>query len=173
MLLAQPPVDAGKPGSEAKKKDSGQQDEWDRLIYIPFKNIKDVFNKSDATIFMPYLEYLKLWSEAAGINTDGGIHFPVKAVVTSSSYTGTDRRKCGRIQCELTVQVMGEPWVEVPLRFGNAAIGKVSSSKSKVFLRGTGNGSYALLLSEKGEHQIQIELLTRVKNSPEGHQFSV
>lgn len=171
MLLAQPPVDAGKPGSEAKKKDSGQQDEWDRLIYIPFKNIKDVFNKSDATIFMPYLEYLKLWSEAAGINTDGGIHFPVKAVVTSSSYTGTVEENVVRIKCELTVQVMGEPWVEVPLRFGNAAIGKVSSSKSKVFLRGTGNGSYALLLSEKGEHQIQIELLTRVKNSPEGHSF--
>jgi len=167
--LAQPAGDAGKPVPDQKAAE--KQDEWDRLIYVPFKNIKDVFNKSDATIFMPYLEYLKLWSQAAGINTEGGINFPVKAVVTNSSYTGTVEENVVRINCNLTVQVMGDPWVEVPLRFGKAAIGKVSSAKSKVFLRGTGNGSYALLLSEKGEHQVQIELLTRVKNSPEGRSF--
>lgn len=169
--FAQPPVDAGKPVVDEKDKALEKEDEWDRLIYIPFKNIKDVFNKSEATIFMPYLEYLKLWSQSAGIGTEGGINFPVKAVVTSSSYTGTIEENVVRIKCDLTVQVMGDPWVEVPLRFGKAAIGKVSSTKSKVFLRGTGNGSYALLLSEKGEHQVQIELLTRVKNSPEGHSF--
>lgn len=171
VSTAQPPVDAGKPELEEKKKDAEMQDEWDRLIYIPFKNIKDVFDKSDATIFMPYLEYLKLWSQSAGVDSKGGAQFPVKAVVTSSSYTGIVEENVVRIKCDLTVQVMGEPWVEVPLRFGKAAIGKVSSAKSKVFLRGTGNGSYALLLSEKGEHQVQIELLTRVKNSPEGHSF--
>ena len=171
FLMAQPPVDAGKPPVGDQGPISENQDDWDRLIYIPFKNIKEVFNKSDATIFMPYLEYLKLWSQSAGINTDGDVHFPVKAVVTNSSYTGTIEKNVVRLNCNLTVHVMGDPWVEVPLRFGNAAIGKVSSGKSKVFLRGTGNGSYALLLSEKGEHQIQIELLTRVKNSPEGRSF--
>lgn len=153
-------VEADKPAAE--------QDDWDRLIYIPFKNIKDVFEKSDATIFMPYIEYLKLWSQSAG---EGGIQFPVKAVVTSSSYTGTIEENVARLQCELTIQVMGDPWVEIPLQFGDAAIGKVTSEKSKVFLRGTGPGRYTLLLSEKGEHKVQIELLTRVKNSPEGHHF--
>jgi hypothetical protein len=171
LSMAQAPIDAGKPGVDEQGKISGKQDDWDRLIYIPFKNIKEVFSKSDATIFMPYLDYLKLWSQSAGINTKGGIHFPVKAVVTNSSYTGTIEKNVVRINCNLTVQVMGDPWVEVPLRFGKAAIGKVSSGKSEVFLRGTGNGSYALLLSEKGEHQVQIELLTRVKNSPEGRSF--
>ncbi|MCA9023107.1 MAG: hypothetical protein KDA74_23320, partial [Planctomycetaceae bacterium] len=130
-----------------------------------------MFDKSDATIFMPYLEYLKLWSESAGFGKEGGIQFPVKAVVTSAAYTGTVEENVARIQCELTVQVMGEPWVEIPLQFGDAAIGKVSSTKSQVFLRGTGKGSYSLLLSEKGAHQVQIELLTRVKNSPEGRSF--
>ncbi len=168
--MAQAPVDAGKPGVEDQEKTS-KQDDWDRLIYIPYKNMKEVFSKSDATIFMPYLEYLKLWSQSAGINFDEKTQFPVKAVVTNSSYSGTVEKNVVRITCNLTVQVMGDPWVEVPLRFGKAAIGKVSSGKSKVFLRGTGNGSYALLLSEKGEHQVQIELLTRVKNSPEGRSF--
>ncbi|MDF1742070.1 MAG: hypothetical protein P1V19_00155 [Gimesia sp.] len=169
--MAQAPVDAGKPEVNDQEKTAKEQNDWDRLIYVPFKNIKEVFNKSDATIFMPYLEYLKLWSQAAGINTDGNFNFPVKAVVTNSAYTGTIEENVVRINCNLTIQVMGDPWVEVPLRFGKAAIGKVTSGKSKVFLRGTGNGSYALLLSEKGEHQVQIELLTRVKNSPEGRSF--
>tara|TARA_R110002095_G_scaffold81637_1_gene70948 strand:- start:120838 stop:124296 length:3459 start_codon:yes stop_codon:yes gene_type:complete len=169
--LAQSTVEADKPAASKNEKSEEKQDDWDRLIYVPFKNIKDVFDKSDATIFMPYLEYLKLWSESAGLGKDGGIQFPVKAVVTSAAYKGTVEENVVRIQCELTIQVMGDPWVEVPLRFGDAAIGKVSSAKSKVFLRGTGNGSYSLLLSEKGAHQVQIELLTRVKNSPEGRSF--
>lgn len=169
--LAQSVVEADKPATGEKENSTEKQDDWDRLIYVPFKNIKDVFDKSDATIFMPYLEYLKLWSESAGLGKEGGIQFPVKAVVTSASYTGTVEENVARIQCELTIQVMGDPWVEVPLRFGDAAIGKVSSAKSKVFLRGTGKGSYSLLLSEKGAHQVQIELLTRVKNSPEGRSF--
>src|SRR5690606_27657881 len=138
--------------------------DWDRLIYIPFKNIKDVFDKSDATIFMPYLEYLELWARSAGPGADQGLNFPAKAVVTSSSYQAEIQENVARIQCDLTIQVLGDPWVEVPLQFGEAAIGKVSSPKSKVFLRGTGKGSYTLLLSEKGEHRVQIELLTRVKN---------
>ncbi len=169
--LAQAKVEAEKPAAGEADSLGKEQDDWDRLIYIPFKNIKDVFQKSDATVFMPYVEYLKLWSQSAGLGADGKIQFPVKAVVTSSSYTATIEENVARIQCNLTVQVMGDPWVELPLQFGDAAIGKVTSEKSKVFLRGTGPGQYALLLSEKGEHQVQIELLTRVKNSPEGHQF--
>ncbi|MCA9006644.1 MAG: hypothetical protein KDA70_15330, partial [Planctomycetaceae bacterium] len=161
---AQSTVEADKPAATTDKK----QDDWDRLIYVPFKNIKDVFDKSDATIFIPYLEYLELWSKSVGAGTDNGLNFPAKAVVTSSSYQAKIEENVARIQCDLTIQVLGDPWVEVPLQFGDAAIGKVSSPKSKVFLRGTGKGSYTLLLSEKGEQQVQIELLTRVKNSPEG-----
>lgn len=164
---AQSSVEADKPAATSDKK----QDDWDRLIYVPFKNIKDVFDKSDATIFIPYLEYLELWSRSAGAGTDNRLNFPAKAVVTSSSYQAEIQENVARIQCDLTIQVLGNPWVEVPLQFGDAAIGKVSSPKSKVFLRGTGKGSYSLLLSEKGEHQVQIELLTRVKNSPEGRSF--
>ncbi|QDV21062.1 hypothetical protein Pan153_57440 [Gimesia panareensis] len=169
--LAQTKVEAEKPATGGPESSAEKQDDWDRLIYIPFKNIKDVFQKSDATVFMPYIEYLKLWSQSAGVGTDGKIQFPVKAVITSSAYTTTIEENVARIKCDLTIQVMGDPWVEIPLQFGDAAIGKVTSEKSKVFLRGTGPGRYALLLSEKGEHQVQIELLTRVKNSPEGHHF--
>ncbi|MAX35404.1 hypothetical protein [Gimesia sp.] len=167
VSFAQSSVEADKPATSPDNKEA----DWDRLIYIPFKNIKDVFNKSDATIFMPYLEYLELWARSAGPGTDQELNFPAKAVVTSSSYQAEIQENVARIQCDLTIQVLGDPWVEVPLQFGEAAIGKVSSPKSKVFLRGTGKGSYTLLLSEKGEHQIQIELLTRVKNSPEGRSF--
>lgn len=169
--FAQSNVEAEKPPAGGADATADKQDDWDRLIYIPFKNIKDVFEKSDATVFMPYLEYLKLWSKSAGLGPDGKIQFPVKAVVTSSAYTATIEENVARIQCDLTIQVMGDPWVEIPLQFGDAAIGKVTSEKSKVFLRGTGPGRYSLLLSEKGEQRVQIELLTRVKNSPEGHHF--
>lgn len=169
--FAQSTVEAEKPAAAGTATKSSEQDDWDRLIYVPFKNIKDVFDRSDATIFMPYLEYLKLWSQSAGLGKEGGFQFPVKAVVTSAAYTGTVEENVARIQCELTVQVMGDPWVEVPLQFGDAAIGKVTSEKSQVFLRGTGEGRYSLLLSEKGAHQVKIELLTRVKNSPEGRSF--
>jgi hypothetical protein len=59
------------------------------------------------------------------------------------------------------------------VKFGEAAVGKLTGPAGKILLRGTGEGTYALLLGEPGEHEITLELVARVQTSPDGREFSL
>lgn len=152
------------PAAEAAAADQPDSD-WERLIYLPYKNLKDVFQKHGSTVFMPYAEYVKRWQEGDK-PTEKNI---VDAVVTESHYTATVDRSLLRIRANLKVQVLGKPWVEVPIKFGNAAVGKITAEDGKqVLLKGTGNGTYSLLFGQAGEHTVDIELAASIQTSPDG-----
>lgn len=141
--------------------------DWERLIYLPYKNLKDVFEKHGSTVFMPYAEYVKRWQQG-NLPPEKNI---VEAVVTESHYSATVDRSLLRIKASLKVQVLGKPWVEVPIQFGNAAVGKLNVEDGKqVLLKGTGNGTYSLLFGQAGEHTVEIELAASIQTSPDGRQ---
>jgi len=142
-----------------------EKSDWERLIYLPYRNLKDVFEKHGSTVFMPYGEYVKRWQQG---NQPPEKNI-VEAVVTESHYTATVDRSLLRIKASLTVQVLGKPWVEVPIQFGNAAVGKLTVEDGKqVLLKGTGNGTYSLLFGQAGEHSVEIELAASIQTSPDG-----
>ena len=58
--------------------------------------------------------------------------------------------------------------MELPVNFGQAAVGKMTASNEKTLLRGKGNGQYSILFSESGEHTVTLELVARVRTSPDG-----
>lgn len=161
---ADPPADDAATAPAAAADDAVAGDAWEKLIYLPYKNLKDVFEQHGSTVFMPYAEYLKRWqSPPADDNAS------VEAVITESHYTATVDRSLLRIKADLTVQVLGKPWVEVPIQFGSAAVGKLTVPEgSNVLLRGTGNGTYALLFGEAGEHKVQLDLAVAIQTSPDG-----
>ena len=137
---------------------------WDRLIYLPYKNLQDVVNKHGSTVFMPYEDYLKLWKRDTAKPEKN-----VKAVITASHYVGRVDKSLLRIEAELTVTVLGDPWVEVPIQFGKAAVGKLTAEPGKkVLLKGVGNGQYALLFGQAGEHTVKLELAAPIQTSPDG-----
>ena len=39
-------------------------EKWDRLIYVPFKELQKVFDNQDASVVLPYAEYLDLMKRA-------------------------------------------------------------------------------------------------------------
>ena len=158
------------PAAESAADDTAS--DWERLIYLPYKNLKDVFEKHGSTVFMPYAEYVKRWQEG---NQPPQKNI-VEAVVTESHYTATVDRSLLRIKASLTIQVLGKPWVEVPIQFGNAAVGKLTVEDGKqVLLKGTGNGTYSLLFGQAGEHSVEIELAASIQTSPDGRnvEFSI
>ena len=116
-------------------------------IYVPYKNLKGVFDKLGASVVMPYDEWLKLWQR------DGGMEMPepqkVDAVITAAAYTATIEKDLARIQARLTVNVLGKPWVEIPIRFGEAAVGKVEGAGDKECVVTGGKGTMAV--SFKGQ----------------------
>ncbi len=160
------PNDQTPPGTNGAKPAVEKSSE--RLIYLPFKTLKAVFEKPDGSVFVPYADYLKLIEQAMGTGMRKADQPPVGGVITSATYTAKIEKDVAQISATLVVQVLDKGWVEVPVKFGEAAIGKLSSDSGKVLLRGTGNGTYSLLLPTPGEHKVQIELTARVRTAPEG-----
>ncbi|MDA0282744.1 MAG: hypothetical protein O3B86_05265, partial [Planctomycetota bacterium] len=145
--------------------DAAAESDFERLIYLPYKNLKDVFEKHGSTVFMPYADYVKRWQQG---NQPQAKNI-VEAVITESHYTATVDRSLLRVRARLTIQVLGKPWVEVPIQFGSAAVGKLTVEDGKqVLLKGTGNGTYSLLFGQAGEHSVEIELATAIQASPDG-----
>ncbi|MBI1314225.1 hypothetical protein GC176_23265 [bacterium] len=156
-------LDAG--GAVGPKAETGTV--WDRLIYLPYRNLKDAFDRHGSTVFLPYSEYLKRWhdTEPEAATIDG--------VITQSHYRGRVDQSLLRIDAELTVQVLGKPWVEIPVQFGAAAVGKLTAGDGQqVLLRGTGNGTYSLVFGEAGEHVVKLELAVPINTSPDGRSAS-
>ncbi|MFO1094978.1 MAG: hypothetical protein U0992_16975 [Planctomycetaceae bacterium] len=142
----------------------------ERTIYVPYRDLKGVFEQLGAGVFVPYSEWLKMRRQLEQGGPDGQA---VKAVITESSYVATVEKDLVRITAKLKVNVLGQPWVEVPVKFGDAAVGKLTGPAGKVLLRGTGDGTYALLLGETGEHEVTLELVARVQTSPDGREFAL
>ncbi|MEW4527137.1 hypothetical protein [Maioricimonas sp. JC845] len=164
------PSTADAPNGAAVESDSTGQS----AIYIPYERLDDVFEDLNSTVVLPYAEYLKLWRAGQPHVADGG---KVDAVITRSTYTVTIDEDVARIQAELTVNVLGKPWVEVPVRFGDAAVGTLTVKgdeldEGDVLLKGTGDGTYALLFGKAGLHTLTIELVSRVRTSPDGREFT-
>lgn len=140
-----------------------------RTVYVPYRELKGVFDNLGAGVIVPYSEWLKLRQQIERAAPPGAA---VPAVITQAAYRAKVEKDLVRVTARLKVNVPGEPWVEIPMRFGDAAVGALSGPEGKVLLRGTGEGTYALLLGESGEHEITLELVSRVHTSPEGREFS-
>lgn len=145
---------------------------WDRLIYVPFRELQKVFDNQDASVVLPYAEYLDLMQRALAASQV--IPVPQDVVVTSSSWNAVVEQDLVRIRTELKLNVLKtDGWATLPLTFGSAAIGKLEPADGSVLLKGTGPGQYELLISGSGEKTITLELLTSVLTSPEDRSFAI
>lgn len=166
-VSAQPPKVDEKLTEKSKEKPS----DWERLIYLPYKNLGGILEQEKSTVFMPYSQFLKLWRSAKP-ETESS-EDEVQAVISQANYLGTIENNLARIEATFKIQVLGKPWVRIPLKFGDAAIGKLTAANEQILLKGTGEGTYELLLPTAGEHTVKLELLTRVHTSTEGKSFEL
>ena len=147
------------------------RENWNRLIYVPFRELQKVSNNDDATAVVPYSEYMKLLKnylrEKAADAPD--------AIITRSDYSATVEEDVARVSLELKVTVLKtEGWARLPLKFGQVAVGKVTSDDDEqTILKGVDDGRYELLLRGIGERTVTLELLAAVTTSPEARSFEL
>jgi hypothetical protein len=168
-LCAQEPKPPAQPGkSEAGKNSPATAGEsWEKLIYIPYRALKSVLADPKAAAIVPLDEYLR-WLQS---NRAGTARLSIAAVVSEAHYDAKVDKEVVRIHAVLTVQSLEKHWSGATIAFGDAAIGKISSEKDRVLVRGLGRGLYALLLPDEGTYKVEIELSTAVRTSPEGRSF--
>lgn len=161
---AESPATAQDPGPSLAER-------WDRLIYVPFKELQKVFDSQDASVILPYAEYLDLLKRAVNAVPVTGNQ---DAVLTSSLWTATVEKDIARIRAELKINVLREDgWATLPMSFGTSAIGQVDPADGTVLLKGTGQGTYELLVKGAGQKVVTLELLATVRTSPEDRGFSI
>ena len=157
---------------EVDSDDDSVLPDWDRLIYVPFQNLKDVLDNEDATVVIPYREYLELLQHY--LSRQSVANAEAAAVITSTEYTATVEKDVVRIRASLQLNSLNvKDWVKVPLSFGSAAIGSVTPDDGSVLLVGTGNGGYELLVRGQESRTVEIELLATVQTSPEARSFRI
>lgn len=150
----------------------GKTTEWERLIYLPYKNLTTVLDQQKSTVFLPYGQFLKLLRQAQG-DIAGPQGPPVQAVITQARYVGQVENNLVRLQATFQIKVLEKPWARVPLKFGDAAVGKLTTENPQILLVGTGEGTYDLLLPSVGDHSVTLELVTRIHSSTEGKSFDL
>ncbi|MGC4089170.1 MAG: hypothetical protein QM756_15060 [Polyangiaceae bacterium] len=128
------------------------------MIYVPYRSLKSVFSQESATAFLPYGEYLKLLDAVLGSSLRKPSQRPVSGVIKSSQYVGKIEGDLAKITATMAVESLTEGWAEVPVRFGEAAIGEITSDSGQVLLRKQETGITSLLLPKSGEHNVTLQL---------------
>lgn len=174
--LGQNTPSAGQPvekkQSDAKESDAKGALRQEHIIYLPFENLRDVFEHEDSSIVLPYAQFLKMWGKLAQPDKQP-IKPPVNGVITRADYVGSVRGEQVHLEATLDIEVLSAEWAQLPVQFGDAAIGSARTKDGAVLLRGVGQGRYELLVRGKGKHQIKLSLVTAVKSAVEGRSFTV
>ncbi|MCA9066304.1 MAG: hypothetical protein KDA96_24725, partial [Planctomycetaceae bacterium] len=139
---------------------------------VPFRELQKVFDNQQASVVIPYAEYMDLLKKyleqqhANGTSPD--------AVLNETSYAAVVEQDVARITATLKLNVLKqEGWASIPLSFGPAAIGAITPDDGTVLLKGAGQGRYELLVRGSGERTISLELLANVQTSPDSKSFAI
>lgn len=167
----QAPQDPGTAPVESPAAES-DRDVVERLIYVPFRELQKVFNSQDASIVLPWNEYLELVRRSITARPDPAV--PQNAVITSTLWSATVEKDVARLTLELRLNLLrADGWARIPLNFGAAAIGKMEPSDGSVLLKATAQGQYELLVRSPAPKSVQLELLVPVQTSPEDKSFAI
>ncbi|MEZ6121733.1 MAG: hypothetical protein R3C49_01000 [Planctomycetaceae bacterium] len=161
------------PAADRSRSETDAASDWDRLIYVPFRELQKVFDNQDASAVMPYADYLRLIK--AAVRAADGVTSAPEAVIAESHFTGSVQKDIVQLQAEFSISVLkSQGWARLPLNFGDVSVGKVTSDNDEnVLLKGVAQGQYELLLKGEGKHKVTIDLLATVKTSPENRSFRV
>ncbi len=166
---AQPPDEKPPGTSQSGAKPPLRQE---HVIYLPFENLRDVFEDEDSSIVLPYAQFLEMWNRLVRPDQPP-IEPPVNGVITRADYVGSVRGELVHLEATLDVEVLSAEWARLPVQFGDAAIGSARTEDGAVLLRGVGEGRYELLVRGRGKHQIKLSLVVGVKSAAEGRSFAV
>lgn len=93
-------------------------------------------------------------------------------MITRADYAGAVKGELVHLDATLDVEVLSDQWAQLPVQFGDAAIGSAQAEDGSVLLRGIGQGRYELLVHGQGKHQIKLNLVIGVKSAAEGRSFT-
>lgn len=138
-------------------------------IYVPYDQLKKILDTEKQAVFLPYGEFNRLWAvaQAAPAAVEGAA---MPYLISTARFTGKVGPELAVMQLELTVDILQEGWVEVPVALGEVAIAKAEfvsfpDTKAQPLLRVV-DGRYVLLTKGTGRRVLKIEFVRQLVTQP-------
>lgn len=148
--LAQEPEPMPKPASDQPLREMS--------IYIPYTKLRALFEKDGRGVFIPYEKFQELLKAAQNAAAKlPEIKPPVGGLITSIESEATIGKDVVLVKAKLSIELLQEGWIRVPLRLGDSAIRSATIGKEPARLVG-GDQGYDLLYEKKGDKPETIEL---------------
>ena len=127
-------------------------------VYIPFEDLKKVFEKEGQGVFVPYDEFQALWKKAMDRGPDAA---PPSGVATAL-YEGRIEGDLALIDATLEVLAPSDAETAVPVGLAGAVLGEATlDGKPAVLL--ADKGGHRLLVRGKGVHTLRATLVAPVR----------
>ena len=103
--------------------DSAKETPPPTKVYVPYEKLKGVFENADQGVFLPYKEFQKLWR--AALDKPAGVEeAPFEYLLSTARFAGEVAEELATIRLELTIDVLADDWVQIPIGLGAVAVAK-------------------------------------------------
>ena len=154
------------------KKESGTTTK----VYVPYEKLKGVFEKEDQGVFLPYKEFQKLWRAALG-KPAGVAEAPFEYLVSTAKFNGEvkaaqgpDAGELATLRLELTIDVLADGWVQIPVGLGSVAVAEaalIETPNPKVVpLLRVDKGQYIFVTKGKGRYVLALDFVCQLETQP-------
>jgi len=124
----------------------------EQTIYIPYKKLREVFEREGRVVFMPYDKFLELWRDRLEkLPTPPEVRPPVDSVISEITNVATVSKDVVTVKATLSIEVLKEGWNEVPLRLSDAAITKATLDGKPARIIFDRTQGYKLLVEKTGK----------------------
>ncbi len=167
LLIPGPPPAA----AEESPAPAGKKLPDENTIYIPYKELKEVFEKEGGGVFLPYSTFIKLWQKNRPPELEGLEQPDLPAAITAARYEGTAKEEAVTFSAEYQGHVFRKGWTAVPFAFRELAISKVHPGDGKSVLTSPGDG-YVLMVPGPGQFSLKVDFIAKVKEQAGKRSFS-
>lgn len=144
--------------------------ERERTIYVPYTELQKVFTDGGKGVFLPYKEFLELWSELNLKRTEEETKPPQDGIVSRAEYTGKVEGDLLAVEAKITVESFKKGWLTIPLAKGGklSAVGDAEAGKAVLSSKPDG---YDVIVPDKGVYELELKFYAPVTKT--GGKFSV
>jgi hypothetical protein len=132
----------------------------DQKVYVPFRNLKDVFEKEGQGVFVPFEEFLKLW-EADLDRRPVAAEPPMPFLITRAIYEGSVDGDVATVKAVVSFETFTPGWSAVPLGFSGISFAKATIGGEAATLEGGSDGYWVHVL-KPGAYELSLEFVTPV-----------
>ncbi len=138
-------------------------------IYVPYEELKNVFEKEGQGVFLPYSDFQKLWRAASG-KPATVTSAPFEYLISTAKFNGKVKDEIAEFKLELTIDILGSGWVQVPLGLSTVAVSdaKLLDSKNAEYvpLLRLVDGQYIFAVRGAGRYMLTLNFVKQLETQP-------